>query len=407
MKVLFLTQYFPPEVGAPQNRLFEIAVRLQKLGCEMQILTAMPNYPSMEIQDAYKGKVFVREQMSDMDVVRTWIYAKPTSSLVLRMLNYYSFAILAFFRGLFLGKADVVFVESPPLFLGKTAWLLAKIKGAKMVFNVSDLWPESAEKLGLVTNQKALKLATILEEFLYRKSNGISGQTQGIVANIKARFPNKPYLWLPNGADLQFYNPELNHDLNDLPDVFKNGKKTFFYGGIIGHAQGLEIILDAAAGYKERTDVQFVLLGSGPEKEGLIHKAKEMGLDQVHFLDPVAKSHMPSILSTITASVIPLRRLDLFKGAIPSKIFEALAMEKPVLLGVEGEAKDLFVDQAQAALFFEPENSTALQEQMQLVLDAGPALDLRKTKGRAYVAQYFSRDAAADRLCTFFKKIHP
>ncbi|MFT5338029.1 MAG: glycosyltransferase involved in cell wall biosynthesis, partial [Luteibaculaceae bacterium] len=253
----------------------------------------------------------------------------------------------------------------------------------------------------------ALKLATILEEFLYRKSNGISGQTQGIVANIKARFPNKPYLWLPNGADLQFYNPELNHDLNDLPDVFKNGKKTFFYGGIIGHAQGLEIILDAAAGYKERTDVQFVLLGSGPEKEGLIHKAKEMGLDQVHFLDPVAKSHMPSILSTITASVIPLRRLDLFKGAIPSKIFEALAMEKPVLLGVEGEAKDLFVDQAQAALFFEPENSTALQEQMQLVLDAGPALDLRKTKGRAYVAQYFSRDAAADRLCTFFKKIHP
>jgi len=404
-KVLFLTQYFPPEVGAPQNRLFEIAVRLQRLGCTMNVLTAMPNYPSMEIHKEYKGRVFSREKMEGIDVYRTWIYSRPTKSLIPRLINYYSFAILSFFRGLFLPNPEIIFVESPPLFLGKTAWLLAKLKGAKLVFNVSDLWPESAEKLGLVTNQKALKIATMLEEFLYRNSDGISGQTQGIVKNIQDRFPNKQYLWLPNGADLQFYNPNLNHDTSALPSVFKNGKRTFFYGGIIGHAQGLELLVDVAEHFKNDDALQFVLLGSGPEKEGLQELVRQKNLTNVFFEKPVDKALMPAILSTVEASVIPLKRLDIFKGAIPSKIFEALAMEKTVLLGVEGEAKELFVDQAEAALFFEPENTQALIRQIEVVLAKEESLHERKVKGRKYVQEYFSRDKAAERLLQFFNEI--
>lgn len=396
MKLLILTQYFPPEVGAPQNRLYELAVRLQEKGMDVSVLTAMPNYPQMKIYDGYRDKWYMEEQMGKLRVYRSWIYTTPSKGIFSRLLNYFSFVFSSFLAGLIkVGPVDYILCESPPLFLGMTAFGLKKIKSAKLLFNVSDLWPESAERLGLVTSPVFLKMATRLEEFLYRHSNLISGQTQGIVKNISSRFPTKKVYWLPNGVDLNYYDPASVQSSWRSQNGFGAGDFIVLYAGIIGHAQGLDVILHAAARLKEYPQIKFILLGSGPEKEKLMELKKMKQLDQVFFVDAVSKQEMPAIIAASSVSVVPLKRLDLFKGAIPSKIFENLAMKKPILLGVEGEAKDLFITQGNAGLAFIPEDDKDLAvKTLQLFHDPGLVQQLGEN-GQHYVREKFTRDKIA------------
>lgn len=403
MKLLILTQYFPPEVGAPQNRLFELAVRLQKKGVKITVLTAMPNYPQMQVYKAYRRKLYHYEEMNGMDVHRAWIYVSKSKRIFNRLLNYFSFVITAAWIGCFkLGKFDYIMCESPPLFLGLTAYFLKKTKKAKLIFNVSDLWPESAEKLGLVTNAFFLKSATKLEEFLYRKSDLISCQTQGIVKNISERFPNKKVYWLPNGVDLNFYNyNEIKSDWR-IKNNFNEDDFILLYAGIIGHAQGLETVLRAANKLKEYTKIKFVLLGSGPEKEKLLKLKEEQQLINVLFYDAVAKVEMPEIIFAIDVALIPLKRLDLFKGAIPSKIFENLAMKKPILLGVEGEAKELFIDKGNAGLAFIPEDDSDMASKVLEMYNKREQLLTYGENGFSYVENYFTRDKIANE---FFEQL--
>ncbi|MEE0882282.1 MAG: glycosyltransferase family 4 protein [Bacteroidales bacterium] len=399
MKLLILTQYFPPEIGAPQNRLYELALRLQKKGVEISVLTAMPNYPQMKIHQNYKGKCYCKETLNELKIHRAWIYVSQSKSIISRLLNYFSFVISAFFIGAFkLKKQDVLMVESPPLFLGITAYLLAKLKGAKLLFNVSDLWPESAEKLGIISNKFLLSMATKLEEFCYKKSSLISGQTQGIVNNISTRFPNKNVYWLKNGVDINFYdvNKEIEKDAWKNENNYSNENFILFYGGIIGHAQGLEVILNAAKKLEEYKNIKFVLLGNGPEKEKLIKLRDELKLTNLRFFDAVPKSEMQRIIMSTNATIIPLKRLDLFKGAIPSKIFENLALKKPIILGVEGEAEELFIKQGKCGVSFIPEDSEDLAKQiLKLYNDRNLVVELGEN-GLKYVSENFNRDKIAE-----------
>ncbi len=398
MKLLILTQYFPPEVGAPQNRLYELAVRLQRNGVEVSVFTAMPNYPQMVIHQNYKNKCYCKETMENLQIHRSWIYVSKSKGVLKRLLNYFSFVFSSLFFGLIkLKKQDILLVESPPLFLGATAWLLAKAKGAKLVFNVSDLWPESAEKLGIITNKFLLNAATVLEEFCYRKANLISGQTQGIVRNISSRFPQKQVYWLKNGVDIQLYNPDNKTDKGSWREEKGYNPDDFllFYGGIIGFAQGLDLILNVAKRLESYGNIKFVLLGDGPEKPRLLKLKEDLGLKNLEFYDAVKKAEMHRIISDIDASIIPLRKLDLFKGAIPSKIFENLAMKKPVLLGVEGEAKELFIEQGQCGLAFEPENEKELEEKILLLYHNRDLAARLGENGLRYAAENFNRDKIA------------
>ncbi|MEO6904417.1 MAG: glycosyltransferase family 4 protein [Bacteroidia bacterium] len=393
MNLLILTQYFPPEVGAPQNRLFELAVRLQKKGITISVLTAMPNYPQMEIHPSYKNKFYFREQVSHLDVHRSWIYVTKQKGIVHRLLNYFSFVFTSFFIGWFkLGKLDYILCESPPLFLGITAYFLKKIKNAKIIFNVSDLWPESAEKLELVTNKFFLKSATKLEEFLYRNSDLITGQTQGIVKNISNRFPNKKTYWLPNGVDLDYYKTDPKQKDWRTKNNFKTTDFIILYAGIIGYAQGLEIIIIAAEKLQKYVDIKLVIIGSGPEKEKLIALKEKLHMSNVYFFDAVSKAEMPAIIDATDISIIPLKRLSLFKGAIPSKIFENLAMKKTILLGVEGEAKELFIDEGNCGLAFIPEDANDLSLKILQLYNNKDLLKMFGENGYNYVARKFTRD---------------
>ncbi|OFY83769.1 MAG: hypothetical protein A3F72_07260 [Bacteroidetes bacterium RIFCSPLOWO2_12_FULL_35_15] len=405
MKILILTQYFPPEVGAPQNRLFELAVRLKQKGAEVTILTAMPNYPQMEIHKEYQGKFYKFEKMEGLNVHRSWIYVSKSKGILKRLVNYFSFVKTSAWIGMFkLGKFDYIICESPPLFLGMTAYFLKKIKGAKLIFNVSDLWPESAEKLGLVTNKFFLRSATRLEEFLYRKSDLITGQTQGICKNISSRFSDKKVYWLPNGVDLNYYNSDTVVTNWRKENNFSKDDFILLYAGIIGHAQGLEVIIHAAVKLKDHSNIKFVLLGSGPEKEKLQLLKQTLKTENVFFFDAVTKKEMPSIVSAIDVAVIPLKRLDLFKGAIPSKIFENLAMKKPILLGVEGEAKDLFIDEGKCGLAFIPEDASDLVSKTIDLFTNRNELDQLGENGYKYVEKKFTRDRIANNFWEFLNQ---
>ena len=397
MKIIILTQYFPPEIGAPQNRLFELALRLKKSGVEVTVLTAMPNYPKMVIAEGYNGKWRVNEEMEGIKIIRGWIFVPKSRSIFPRLLNYFSFVFSSFMIGTArLKKADWLICESPPLFLGITAYFLSRFKRAKLIFNVSDLWPESAEKLGLVKNKFLLRLSTILEKFMYRKSTLVTGQTQGIVDNIQNRFPEKSVYWLPNGVDTSFYKPSSANNTWRERNNFSHEDFIFFYAGIIGHAQGLEVILKSAEILKGNSKAKFILLGEGPEKSVLLKLKEELKLGNVFFMNAVGKREMPEIIAAINVAIIPLKKLDLFKGAIPSKIFENLAMEKPILLGVEGEAKALFIEEGKSGIFFEPENAVSLAEgAKQFLENCDFALQLGRN-GRKYVSEKFERAKIAD-----------
>jgi glycosyltransferase involved in cell wall biosynthesis len=402
MKLLILTQYFPPEVGAPQNRLFELAVRLRKKGMDVTVLTAMPNYPQMEVHKEFKGKFYSYEEANDLKIHRSWIYVSKSKGILKRLINYFSFVFSSLWIGCFkLEKYDFILCESPPLFLGITAYLLKKIKGAKLIFNVSDLWPESAEKLGLVTNKFFLSSATKLEEFLYRKSELISGQTQGICRDISARFPDKKVYWLPNGVDLNYYNSDTVQSNWRMENNFSENDILLLYAGIIGHAQGLEVIIKAAERLRSYSDIKFLILGSGPEKDKLIRLKNELKTDNVYFLDAVTKKEMPSIVAASDIALIPLKRLDLFKGAIPSKIFENLAMKKTLLLGVEGEAKELFIDQGNCGLAFIPEDDNDLASKIVSLYNNKEQLKVFGENGFDYVQKNFTRDKIAQQFWEF------
>lgn len=398
MKILFLTQYFPPEVGAPQNRLFELAVLLQKQGIDMTILTAMPNYPNMEIHKEFVGKKYHYEEMSGLKVHRSSIYVSKSKSIVKRLMNYFSFVWSSYRVGLKKTEKhyDYILCESPPLFLGMSAVRLCKKKKAKLIFNVSDLWPESAEKLDIIKNKFFLKSATILEEYLYKKATLITGQTQGIVKNIQSRFPSKDVYWLPNGVDISLYNPDVIDSNWRAENGFDPSDLLLLYAGILGHAQGLEIIIKAAKRTKENSKIKYLLLGSGPEKDKLLKLKADYGLTNITFLDLVPKSKMPFIIKSIDAALVPLKKLDLFLGAIPSKIFENSAMKKPLLLGVDGEARELFINQGKAGLYFEPDNDQDLAEKAKYLFNNKSEIITLGDSGRKFIEKKFNRTEIAN-----------
>ena len=408
MKFLILSQYYPPETGAPQNRLHSLALNLVKNGCEVEVLTAMPNYPKMEIFDNYKGLSYFNENIDGIKVHRSKIYVSKSKGVLKRLLNYFSFVFSSIRVSNKLSKTDYVICESPPLFLGISALFISKKLKAKLIFNVSDLWPESAEKLDIVNNKFFLNLAYKLEEYLYKKSFLVTGQTQGIVANINNRFPNVPTLWQPNGIDKEVYDVSENKDW--IKEYALEGKSIYVYAGIIGHAQGLDVIIKAENWlvnneFELSRKVAFVIIGDGPDKQRLLALNKELKTNII-FIPNTPKIEVLKMLKSCHGYIVPLKKLDLFLGAIPSKIFDALALSKPILLGVAGEAKSLFIDQGQSGIYFEPENEISLAKAL-VDLENNPLMASAYGKsGNVFATKNFDRKNIAKQLLDRIQKLN-
>jgi glycosyltransferase involved in cell wall biosynthesis len=264
-------------------------------------------------------------------------------------------------------------------------------------------------QLGLVTNRAVIGISTWLEELCYRRSALITGQTKGIVADIERRCPNRQVLWLPNGVDLAAISEA--EDSGDPQEARSRlgiapGDLVITYAGIIGHAQGLEVVLHAASLLKHRNDIHFLLIGDGPEKAMLQRMKSELAVDTVRFVDRMPRAELLALLRATDAVVVPLRRNDLFKGAIPSKIFEALALSKPLLLGVEGEAKELFIDEGQAGLAFKPEDAQDLALCVEQYSADRAQLERMGASGARYVRERFDREVISGHLWTALQELH-
>jgi glycosyltransferase involved in cell wall biosynthesis len=399
MNLLFLTQYYPPETGAAQNRISDLARRLAAWGHNVTVLTALPSYPKGEIFEGYRGKLAFEENIDGVRVLRVWTYTTKSKGFVRRLMNYFSFVLGSILVGAAKsGPQDILIVESPPLFLGLSGLLLSKLRHSKMVFNVSDLWPESAVSLGMLRSKLLIRLATALEEFIYRRSDLITGQTQGIVDNISIRMPAIPVALITNGVDVDTFSIDLNAARARIRrDLGMEGEFVVGYAGLHGLAQGLDTVLQAADRLRGQENILFAFFGDGPEKIRLTEVAREKALANVRFYPPQPKANMPSIMAAFDASIVPLKRLDLFRGALPCKLFESMAAAVPVIVSIEGEARAL-VEQAGAGICVRAEDAVQMADAI-LKLRRNPALRISLgNSGRKYVMGNYSRGTIAKRF---------
>ena len=394
LRVVLLTHYFPPEVGAPQARLFELARRAAAAGHTMTVVTGLPNYPTGVIPTEYRGGSRREETLEGVRVVRTWVYATPNRGFLRRILNHLSFALSSLGALRRVGPTDVIFVESPPLFTGLAALVYTRMKRAPYIFNVSDIWPQSAVELGALRNPLAIRLAEMLERHLYRRAARVSVVTPGMLERLAARgVPRSKLVLLTNGVDTDVFHPaRANTKL--ARSLGFDERKIFLYAGTHGMAQGLETLLEAARQTRD-PQVVYVLVGEGAEKEALMKEAE--GMTNVRFLPNQSRAVMPDLLSLAYATIIPLRRLDLFKSALPSKMFESMATSRPIVASLWGEAADL-IENAGCGLVVPPQDPLALRDAVErLAADPQLARELGD-KGRKYVAAHFDRRVIATRF---------
>lgn len=390
MKVGILTQYYPPEVGAAQVRLSELAARLRARGHDVTVLTTMPSYPQAKVHQGYGG-LFRRETESGVCVLRSWIWPSRSSRIVPRTASYFSFVVSSLIAGaLTLPRIDVLITESPPLPLGVTGYLLSRLKRARWVFNVSDLWPESAVLLGVLSpNGVATRLAYRLEAFCYRKAWRVSGQIADICANIERRFPGTQVLRLAAGVDTQRFDP-ANRSQEMRRSLGGETRMIALYAGLHGLAQGLDQILDAARLVAD--DVVFVFVGDGPEKATLQRHAQDLRLGNVHFLEPRPRELMPALVASADVALVPLRE---GVRAVPSKLFEGLASGVPVLLVSGGEAAEIVVS-AGAGLAVEPGDVAGIAAALTELAAAPEARRRMGEAGRALAVESFDRSLLCD-----------
>ena len=400
MRILYLSQYFPPEAGATQTRAYEMASNWVRLGHSVTMLTEVPNHPSGIIQPEFKNKLYQRDQLDGINVLRLWVAASPSKNFRARMAFYLSYMLHAAWAGIFEnGSFDLIYASSPPLFVGGAALAISYWRKIPLAFEVRDLWPESAVALGELKNQRAIRLATWLEEACYKRAQVIITAANGMRERLIERGQTSQKIHLvDNGANTELFqfNPDARNRLRQ--ELNLGAKFTFAYTGIFGLAQGLEVVIEAAEILRQNPDLHFLLIGAGPKREELLHMAQERNLPNLTILPEKQREEIPGYLSAADAAVIPLKDLAIFRGVVPSKLFDAWACERPVILGVDGEARRL-LEEADGGIYVPPENPKLLAEAAikMASMSASTRLDMGK-KARQMTVQRFSRRSQAEYL---------
>jgi glycosyltransferase involved in cell wall biosynthesis len=366
IKILFITDNFPPEVNAPATRSYEhIKEWIKDRDIEVSVLTCFPNFPHGKVYDGYQNKLYQKEQIDGIEVIRVWSYITKNKGFVKRTLDYVSFGVSSFVAGLFC-KYDIIIATSPQFFTTWSAYGLSKIKRKPWIFELRDLWPESIKTVGAMNDGKMICFLEKIELGLYKDATKVISVTNSFKSNLISRGINADKIEvITNGSNLElFYQREKDQELIkslNLADKFVVG-----YIGTHGMAHSLDFIVRSIS--KIDDDIHFLFVGDGAMKEEIVKIAKELNLSKITFLDPIKKEEVPRYLSICDVSLAPLKKSDTFKTVIPSKIFEASAMQKPTLLGVEGESQQI-IETYNAGGCFEPENERDFIDKLYLLKD--------------------------------------
>ena len=340
-----LTQYYSPEIGGAPVFLASLAAELKRQGHEVKVVTALPNYPTGKIFPEFRGKFVVREEREGIPVFRSWVYPAQSANVIPRLTNYFSFSLSSLLSFHWVGQADVLFVDSPPLFLALTALVLARIRRIPWVMNVSDLWPDAVADSGLVRSEVLLSLAKRLEAFLYRTADFVGTVTEGICEILvkEKRVPRNKVLFLPIGVDIGLFRPGPV-DTALLEQYKLAGKSVFMYAGTLGHSYGLSLILKAADQLRDRPDIAFIFLGDGPVREQLQRESAQLGLTSVTFVPPLPLTEMPRWWSICRGALVTLKNQPVHESARPSKSLPPMASGVPIVFSGLGEMARIIKD---------------------------------------------------------------
>ncbi len=373
MHILFLSDNFPPEVNAPASRTFEHCREWVKAGAQVTVITCAPNFPQGSVYEGYKNRLWQTETMEGIRVIRVWSYITANEGFVKRILDYQSFMVSATIASIFVRNPGLVVSTSPQFFTACCGVVVSGLKRIPFVFELRDIWPESVKAVGAMGDSAFIQLSERIEMFLYRKADLIVSVTNSFKKTLVSRgIDGSKIQVVTNGVDVSRYSPR-DKDVDLLKQFNLEGKFVAGYIGTHGLAHASQTILQAAAKLKKREDgddIRFVLLGHGAKKKELQKKAEEMKLDNVIFIDSVAKEEVVRYWSILDLSIIHLKNTPLFTTVIPSKLFECMGMGLPVLHGVAGESAEIVVKE-NAGVVFEPENSDDLIEKL-LELESNP-----------------------------------
>lgn len=360
MKILFLTENFPPESNAAANRVYERACYWADWGHDITVITSAPNFPQGVLHKGFRNRWYQTVTMNGIKVVRVKTFISPNRGTLLRMLDFLSFMVTGFCAALFQRRPDVIVATSPQFFTAVAGWLAAGAKRIPFVFELGDIWPASIVAVGAMEQSFLLRLMEKFELFLYRRSDAVAALTGAFKENLIRRgIEGDKISVVMNGVDLSRYAPRAA-DLDLAKKWHIDGKFVIGYIGTHGMAHGLMNVLDAAELLRDKPHICFLLVGDGAERAKLVQAVQERNLNNVVLIPAQPKEDMPRIWSICQVALVHLRASPVFSEVIPSKTFEAMAMGIPILLATPlGEASRILAED-KAGLHVQPEDPLAL-----------------------------------------------
>lgn len=394
MKILFLTDNFFPEVNAPASRTYEHAKEWVVKGEDVTVITCAPNFPQGIVYDGYKNSLYSIEYIDGIRVIRVWSYITSNEGFVKRVFDYLSFAFTSFVAGLFV-KTDVIVATSPQFFTAWSGCALSFVKRKPWIFELRDLWPESIRTVGAMKKEKVLDFLEKVELWLYKNSAKVVAVTAAFKTNLIKRGIDADKIEIvTNGANMELFTP-IQKDKALAKKLGIDGKFVIGYIGTHGMAHSLDFVVRTISKIKDDR-YHFLFIGDGAMKKEVLRMAEELGVTNVTFLEPVLKSEIPSYISVTDAALVPLKKSDTFKTVIPSKIFENAAMQKPIFLGVDGQARGI-VEAYSAGVYFEPENESDFIQKLAVLSDEAAYKKMQEGCLRL-AADYDRKKLAADML---------
>jgi glycosyltransferase involved in cell wall biosynthesis len=391
--IVYICQYFPPEMGAPAARAYEFSRRWVKAGHRVSVICGIPNHPTGKVYDGYQRRAFLHERIEGIDVYRTWVFVTPNAGTFRRSLNFLSFGLSSILAAEALTEVDVCIATTPQFLAGISGAVVSRMKSVPYVLEVRDLWPDSINVVVDDVRPGLLSALRRIEHRMYRAADRIVIVSEAFRPHIRdTGIADERISYVPNGVNSALFFPRENarmHFNGALKDKFLVG-----YIGTHGLAHGLETALATAELLKEDDRIHFLFVGEGARKPAL-KKAAE-GLRNVTFVDRLPRETIAEMLSELDVALVHLKKAELLKTVIPSKMFEIMGAAKPIILGVEGEAKRI-LDEAGAGIAIEPENAYQLKDAI-MTLRNDPFLCKRLgANGSTYARACFDLDVLADR----------
>ncbi len=403
MHVLYIHQYFQTREQAGGTRSYEFARHLVEAGHNVTVLSGAMQYYSGTTPERYRRKLLLREVVDGIDVVRVGIPFSYKRGFISRNLGFLYFMVASTMAGLWTRSIDVIFATSTPLTVGVPAYLLSRMKRVPFIFEVRDLWPESAVAVGVLRSRVLITVAEWAEAFFYRKAIVVIALTRGIWRALRDKgVPQEKLQLITHGADVDLFKP-LSKDNAVRAELGLQGKFVAVYSGAHGLANGLEVVIETARLLRETTGVAFLMAGDGAAKENLVRLADDYGLRNVIFLDPRPRSQLPEVLAAADLCLMILRNVPSFQTACPNKLFDYLAAGRPVLVNFPGEVKEMLQD-TDAGIFVQPDDPHGMAQAI-LQLKGDPARCTEMGQRARALALDFAREKQAQKLESVLREV--